>query len=85
MVVKADASGATENSVLADGMAEWAMRWIAGLGRDSGLKTGGYVPTAPAFRGTVDMPSNVKAESGRLVLRTPLASAGDGIFAWGMF
>ena len=69
--VAADASGATENTVLADGMAESATRWIAALAAASELKTDGYITTAPALRGSVDVPTNVDAQSGRLELRTP--------------
>src|SRR6202012_821358 len=48
--VAADASGATENTVLADGMAESATRWIAALAAASELKTEGYITNAPALR-----------------------------------
>jgi outer membrane receptor protein involved in Fe transport len=71
--IAADASGATENSVLADGMAESATRWIAALVAASELKTDGYITTAPALRGSVDVPTNVNAQGGRLELRTPPA------------
>lgn len=71
--IAADASGATENTVLADGMAESATRWIALLAAASELKTGGYIPIAPALRGAVDVPANVDSQSGRLELRTPPA------------
>src|SRR5215469_4984384 len=69
----ADASGATENTVLADGMVEAATRWIAALAAASELKTDGYITVAPALRGSVDVPTNVNAQSGRLELRTPPA------------
>jgi outer membrane receptor protein involved in Fe transport len=69
--LKADASGATENSALEDLLLAGVMRRLAMLGAFSGLTTGGYVSTAPALRGTVDVPANVTAESGRVVLRTP--------------
>ena len=68
--IAADTSGATENTVLADGMAESATRWIAALAAASELKTDGYITTAPALRGSVDVPTNVNAQSGRLELRT---------------
>jgi outer membrane receptor protein involved in Fe transport len=71
IAIAADASGATENTVLADGMAESATRWIAALAAASELKTDGYITTAPALRGSVDVPTNVNAQSGRLELRTP--------------
>lgn len=81
--IAADASGATENSVLADGMVESATRWIALLAAASELKTGGYIPTAPALRGAVDVPANVDSQSGRLELRTPPAIAGWTAFLRG--
>jgi outer membrane receptor protein involved in Fe transport len=70
LVVKADAGGATENSANEDVLVAGAMRRMAVLGAYSGLTTGGYIPTAPAFRGTVDRPANVTEESGRVVLST---------------
>lgn len=69
--VDADASGATESSALEDVLMTWSTRWIALLGAFTGLTTGGYIPTAPALRGTVDIPSNVTAKSGRVMLATP--------------
>ena len=54
-------------------MAESGTRWIAVLAAASELKTGGYIPTAPTYRGTVDVPANVNAQSGRVELRTPPA------------
>src|SRR5215472_9523362 len=69
--IAANVSGATENTVLADGMAESATRWIAALAGASELKTDGYITVAPDLRGTVDVPTNVNAQSGRLELRTP--------------
>ena len=60
----ADASGATENTVLADGMVEATTRWIAALAAASELKTDGYITTAPALRGSVDVPTNVNAQGG---------------------
>ncbi len=69
-VVKGAAGGAAEDSVDEDLLVAGAMRGVAVLGAYSGLRTGGYVPTAPAFRGTVDIPANVREESGRLVLST---------------
>ena len=69
-LVKADAGGASENTANEDALVAGAMRRLAMLGAFSGLKTGGYVPTAPELRGTVDVPADVTAESGRLVLST---------------
>ncbi|HTV09423.1 MAG TPA: TonB-dependent receptor [Candidatus Aquilonibacter sp.] len=81
--VAADASGATENTALADGMAESGTRWIAALAAASELKTGGYITTAPALRGSVDVPTSVDTQSGRLELRTPPALAGWSAFLRG--
>ena len=74
--VKADAGGASENTANEDALVAGAMRRLAMLGAYSGLKTGGYIPTAPEFRGTVDVPANVDAESGRVVLSMPSAMRG---------
>ena len=41
IAIAADASGATEHTVLADGMAEGTTRWIAALAAASELKTDG--------------------------------------------
>lgn len=81
--IAADASGATEHTALADGMAESAMRWLAVLAAGSELKTGGYITTAPALRGSVDVPTNVDTQSGRLELRTPPSIAGWTAFLRG--
>jgi outer membrane receptor protein involved in Fe transport len=71
LVFAADASGATENSALEDALLSAVTRRLAVLGAFSALTTGGYVTTAPAARGTVDVPSNVTEESGRMMLHTP--------------
>jgi outer membrane receptor protein involved in Fe transport len=77
-MVKADAGGATENSADEDLLVAGAMRRIAVLGAYSGLTTGGYIPTAPAFRGTVDRPANVTEESGRVMVGARVASGVRG-------
>jgi outer membrane receptor protein involved in Fe transport len=66
----ADASGATENSAVEDTLLTVATQHLAGLFAAGGIQTGGYIATAPAARGPVDIPSNVTAENGRLELRT---------------
>ena len=71
LTLTADASGATENSALANILLTTAIHRLAALFAASGLTTGGYISTAPALRGTVDIPSNVTSESGRLELRNP--------------
>jgi outer membrane receptor protein involved in Fe transport len=68
--VKADALGATENSALENVLIAGGLRRLAMLGAFSGLTAGGYIPTAPSFRGSVDVPADVTAESGRVELRT---------------
>jgi outer membrane receptor protein involved in Fe transport len=81
--IAADASGATQNTVLADAMAESATRWIGALAAASELKTDGYITTAPTLRGSVDVPTNVNAQSGRLELRTPPSISGWTAFLRG--
>jgi outer membrane receptor protein involved in Fe transport len=68
---KVDALGATENSALEDALLAGTTRFGSMLGAFTGLTTGGYITTAPALRGSVDVPSNVSEESGRVVLRSP--------------
>lgn len=67
----ADAAGATESTALGDALLTTASHALATLGAFSALATGGYIPTAPASRGTVDIPSNVFQQSGRVALFTP--------------
>ena len=74
--LKADVGGATENTATENLLLAGVMRRMAMLAAYSGLTTGGYITTAPALRGTVDVPANVHAESGRVVLRTPRAVRG---------
>ena len=69
--VAADAFGATENSGSGDLLVTTATRAVDVLLAGSGVVTGGYIPTAPAVRGLVDIPANVAEESGRAELRTP--------------
>jgi outer membrane receptor protein involved in Fe transport len=67
----ADAAGASEDTAQEDGLLTFAARRIALLAAASGLRTHGYVPTAPALRGSVDTTSDVTGESARVELRTP--------------
>jgi outer membrane receptor protein involved in Fe transport len=83
ILVAADTGGATESTAFADGMAESATQQLAMLVAGSELNTGGYITTAPALRGSVDVPTNVDAQSGRLELRTPPAIAGWSAFLRG--
>jgi outer membrane receptor protein involved in Fe transport len=67
--VKADVGGAMENTSDENVLLAGVVRRMAMLAAYSGLRTGGYIPTAPGLRGTVDVPANVHEESGRVVLR----------------
>ena len=71
LALDADASGATENSALENVLLAGTTPWATMLGAFTGLTTGGYITTAPALRGTVDIPANVTAESGRVMFGTP--------------
>jgi len=68
----ADTAGATENTGLGDALLTMANRHLATLAAVSVLSTGGYVPTAPAYRGTVDTVSNVSSQAGRVEFRVPV-------------
>ena len=81
--VAADALGATENSAEGDFLLTAALRPVDLLLAGSGVDTGGYIPTAPASRGTVDVPANVAEESGRVEMRTPTRVGGDSAFLLG--
>ena len=85
-VLSGDASGATENSALADAVLSVSSRSPRRLGllaAGSTLVTGGYIPTAPALRGTVDIPANVNSRVGRLELRTATPDASRSFFLRG--
>ena len=79
----ADASGATENTGLGDALLSSSTRHIAALAALSILSTGGYVPTAPYARGTIDTVSNVSSQSGRIELATPASSKPNHAFLLG--
>ena len=81
--LSADVAGASEDTVQEDGMLTFSARRIGVLAAGSGLRTNGYIPTAPAIRGTVDGPSNVSGESGRVELRTPFAGSRGSAFLRG--
>lgn len=81
--VAADAFGATENTASGDLLVAAAMRPLNVLFAGSGVNSGGYIPTAPAARGTVDIPATVAEESGRVELRTATRADGDAAFLRG--
>jgi outer membrane receptor protein involved in Fe transport len=70
-------AGATEDTSTADGLIAAAVRGWTGLAASSLFRTGGYILTAPEFRGPVDVPSNVHSQSGRVELRRSLGTDGD--------
>ncbi len=70
-------AGGGEDTISLDGLgAEAVGRW-AGLAAVSVFDTKGYILTAPRFRGAVDTPSNVHAESGRVEIRRGVGSDGS--------
>lgn len=73
----ADAFGATENTANGDALLTTTAHYLSTLSAVSVLSTGGYVPTAPSLRGSVDTESNVTSESARVELRMPIV-AGTG-------
>ncbi len=79
----ADASGATENSANEDALLTASRGRLGALGALSGFSTDGYIPTAPALRGTVDIPANVRGEAGRVEIRGAESATGDDIFLRG--
>ena len=70
------AAGSEDTSIV-DGLITAGERGWSGLAASSLFRTGGYILTAPEFRGPVDVPSNVHSQSGRLELRRALGSDGD--------
>jgi outer membrane receptor protein involved in Fe transport len=70
-------AGASEDTSAVDGLITAGARGWSGLAASSLFRTGGYILTAPEFRGPVDVPSNVHSQSGRVELRRSLASDGD--------
>ena len=73
----ADVSGANEGTsslsgLLAGGDGRWS-----GLAATTLFRTDGYILIAPAFRGPVDVASNVHSQSGRVELRRGLGTDGD--------
>jgi outer membrane receptor protein involved in Fe transport len=70
-------AGASENTSIVDGLLTAGSRGWSGLAASSLFRTGGYILTAPDFRGPVDVPSNVHSQSGRIELRRSLGPDGD--------
>jgi outer membrane receptor protein involved in Fe transport len=70
-------AGASEDTSIVDGLITAGVRGWSGLAASSLFRTGGYILTAPQFRGPVDIPSNVHSQSGRVELRRSLGPDGD--------
>ncbi len=81
--VAANALGATENTGSGDLLLTGATPVVNLLLAGSGVNSGGYIPTAPAARGSVDVPATVAEESGRVELRTPARANDDAVFLRG--
>ena len=81
--ISADASGATENSANEDGLLTLTHGHMGALAAISGFSTGGYIPIAPALRGAVDIPANVKGEAARVEFRGADPATGNDIFLRG--
>src|SRR5271170_935065 len=62
-------AGASEDTSTVDGLLTVGDQACSGLAASSLFRTGGYILTAPEFRGPVDVPSNVHSQSGRAELR----------------
>ena len=75
--VALDLAGATEDTFSLNGLAAKEVRRWAGLGAVSVFDTDGYVLTAPEFRGPVDTPYGVHAESGRVEVRRLVGTDGS--------
>jgi outer membrane receptor protein involved in Fe transport len=71
-----DLAGASENTSNLSARADLKQsRWGELLATQS-FRTAGYITTAPAIRGTVDTPSNVHFETGRVALDRTLRKTG---------
>jgi outer membrane receptor protein involved in Fe transport len=68
---------ASEDTSIVDGLLTGADRGWSGLAASSLFWTGGYILTAPAVRGPVDVPSNVHSQSGRVEVRRAVGMDGD--------
>src|SRR5271170_3565207 len=70
-------AGASEDTSIVDGLLTGGAGGWNALAASSLFRTGGYILTAPEFRGPVDIPSNVDSQSGRVELRRDLGTDGD--------
>jgi outer membrane receptor protein involved in Fe transport len=72
-----DLSGANEATSNLNGLAVLGDKRVSALSAVSLFRTDGYILTAPAFRGAVDIPSNVHSQSGRVEFRRGIGSDGN--------
>ncbi|CAN5765031.1 TonB-dependent receptor [soil metagenome] len=77
-----DLSGASRNTSLANGLLTLGAGKTQALAAVTAFRTDGYTLIAPAFRGLVDVPSNVHSQSGRIELRHSLGTD-KGLFLRG--
>jgi outer membrane receptor protein involved in Fe transport len=71
-----DVSGASEATSNLSGLLTAAERRWSALAATTLFRTDGYILTAPAFRGPVDVASNVHSQSGRVEIRRSFGSDG---------
>lgn len=83
LLLKADALGATENTGVGDALLASSRGRLGLLAATTILSTGGYIPSAPAVRGSVDTPANVSSQAARLELRSSANAAGVSGFLRG--
>ncbi len=71
-----DLAGATQDTLSLNALGTKSVGRWSGMAASTVFDTGGYILTAPAFRGPVDTPYDVHAESGRVELRRALGTDG---------
>ncbi|WP_348270096.1 TonB-dependent receptor [Edaphobacter paludis] len=73
----ADVSGASEATSNLNALLSADRHGWSGLGATTLFRTDGYILTAPAVRGPIDVASNVHSQSGRAEVRRALGSDGN--------
>jgi len=72
VAVAMDAGGAQQDTGFGDALVSaGSARMGAALAAVSVLSTAGYIPAAPAVRGSIDAPANVSSQAARVELRSP--------------
>ncbi|MDQ2832985.1 MAG: TonB-dependent receptor [Acidobacteriota bacterium] len=72
-----NAAGASEKTAMVDGLLTGAIGPWSGLLASSVFRTDGYILTAPALRGRIDVNSDDHSQNGRLEMRRVIGSDGD--------